>query len=182
MRMRNMLERKEWSAEEDQHILDGVLAYGCKWRKIAAQLPGRSDDAVRNRWNRLKDAASDAGSEDSAGKRKAALAAAAATRATVSSAGEPCEEPKRVERLGWTHQEDAMIMRLVNEHGHRWSQIARRLAGRTEHAIRNRWHRLQKMQQDGALQPSTILPMDVHQAALAAAHSMPTAMPAALPA
>ena len=24
-----------------------------RWRKIAARLPGRSDDAVRNRWKRL---------------------------------------------------------------------------------------------------------------------------------
>ena len=26
-----------------------------RWRKIAARLPGRSDDAVRNRWNRVND-------------------------------------------------------------------------------------------------------------------------------
>ena len=29
---------------------------GCRWRLIAAQLPGRSDDAVRNRWSRLQEA------------------------------------------------------------------------------------------------------------------------------
>ena len=52
MRMRNALERKEWSNEEDELIINGVMQYGYRWRQIAARLPGRSDDAVRNRWNR----------------------------------------------------------------------------------------------------------------------------------
>ena len=49
------LPRKEWSAEEDALIRNGVEQLGCRWRVIAAQLPGRSDDAVRNRWSRLQE-------------------------------------------------------------------------------------------------------------------------------
>jgi len=49
------LPRKEWSADEDALIRNGVERLGCRWRLIAAQLPGRSDDAVRNRWSRLQD-------------------------------------------------------------------------------------------------------------------------------
>ena len=33
-------ERKEWTAAEDKIIKEGVLQFGCKWRRIAAQLPG----------------------------------------------------------------------------------------------------------------------------------------------
>ena len=38
-----------------QIIRLSVQTYGPKWRKIAARLPGRSDDAVRNRWNRVNE-------------------------------------------------------------------------------------------------------------------------------
>ena len=48
--------RKEWSSTEDELIRNGVAQLGYKWRVIAAQLPGRSDDAVRNRWSRLQEA------------------------------------------------------------------------------------------------------------------------------
>ena len=50
---RNTMGRKEWSAEEDAAILAAVQRHGQKWRVIAAELPDRSDDAVRNRWKRL---------------------------------------------------------------------------------------------------------------------------------
>ena len=53
---RNGPERKEWTTAEDEIIQNGVAMFGCKWRRIAAQLPGRSDDAVRNRWSRLHEA------------------------------------------------------------------------------------------------------------------------------
>ena len=51
--------RKPWLASEDQTIVDSVREMGFKWRLIAAMLPGRSDDAVRNRWNRLQEAIRD---------------------------------------------------------------------------------------------------------------------------
>lgn len=50
-------EKKEvdaWTAEEDLLILRLVDINGKRWSKIAESLPGRSDNGVRNRWNRIE--------------------------------------------------------------------------------------------------------------------------------
>jgi hypothetical protein len=50
-------EKKEvdaWTAEEDLLILRLVDMNGKRWSKIAESLPGRSDNGVRNRWNRIE--------------------------------------------------------------------------------------------------------------------------------
>jgi len=52
---------------------------------------------------------------------------------------------RQTDRTGWSAREDAIIAASVAELGHRWFVIARRLPSRTDHAIRNRWHRLQTM-------------------------------------
>ena len=71
------------------------------------------------------------------------------------------------ERMSWTKVEDATIVNGVQELGHKWYQIAQRLPGRTDHAIRNRYHRLQAMMQD--------------QQALQIAHPMPGGPVLAMP-
>ena len=113
--------RKEWAGWEDEAIRSGVMKLGTRWRAIAAELPGRSDDAVRNRWARLQ-------------------------QSTCGSKPTPPPRMKREgveQRQSWTDEEDTIISSSVLEFGHRWNRIAERLPRRTEHAIRNRWHRLQ---------------------------------------
>ncbi|KOO32235.1 c-myb like protein [Chrysochromulina tobinii] len=133
--------RKDWAAWEDEAIRTGVHTIGTRWRQIAADLPGRSDDAVRNRWARLQHSLS--------GAKLPAL-----------------PRVKRVEgveqRQSWTEEEDEIISSSVRDFGHRWNRIAERLPRRTEHAIRNRWHRIQMREYEekqggahhGAMPPS----------------------------
>ena len=170
--------RADWVAAEDELIRQGVAMFGCKWRRIATQLPGRSDDAVRNRWHRLQPggkpsachpnprpqpgAAGGAGaaagpvlaprpaaprSATCSGLRAstaaAAANAAAAAAASSSSASSSQGDSPKVERVSWTDREDKVILDGVSELGHKWNRLAQRLHGRTEHAIRNRYHRLQ---------------------------------------
>lgn len=161
---RNGPERKEWTTAEDEIIQNGVAMFGCKWRRIAAQLPGRSDDAVRNRWNRLKEARD--GPPAEAAEGEAAAPAAARRRSSgggrkvsadapgekAAAEGGAAKDKAKPERMSWTKAEDVNIVNGVHELGHKWYQIAQRLPGRTDHAIRNRYHRLQAMMHDQKMQ------------------------------
>lgn len=151
---RNALERREWTADEDDLIRNGVAAWGNRWRRIAEQLPGRSDDAVRNRWSRLRTeanlercASKDLGDRSNAdtGVTGAPIPAPAVLRRGTSD--EPVNISREV-RVSWSPSEDAIIVNSVREFGHRWYQIAQRLPHRTDHAIRNRYQRLLKMAEE----------------------------------
>ena len=47
-------QRVSWSSYEDQVIVRAVQELGPRWCAVAARLPSRTDQAVRNRWNRLQ--------------------------------------------------------------------------------------------------------------------------------
>ena len=54
----------------------------------------------------------------------------------------PAAAKKQEAAREWTAEEDAEIMRLSQEIGLRWTKIAAALEGRSDSAVRNRYHRL----------------------------------------
>jgi hypothetical protein len=67
-------------------------------------------------------------------------------------------DPK-VLKDAWTEEEDEKLMRLVEDHGFRWSYISRKFHGRrTEHMVKNRYNSFiknwrTKQQQKSSLKP-----------------------------
>ena len=164
------LTRKPWLQSEDQMILDSVASMGFRWRIIASQLPGRSDDAVRNRWNRLQEAMRDGNPARLLGadRPKAGYKCSKCGQlkrnhvctfqpGSALAQSQVASRPPRLSaegdrlRVSWTKHEDETIRMYVSSVGPRWSLIAAELPGRTEHAVRNRWHRLQNLESNPAM-------------------------------
>lgn len=116
--------KQGWTPQEDETIVRMVQLTGQKWSFIAGALPGRTDDAVRNRYLRLQKKKSSNPSE----------------RSAVTSADlVECHSTKKGDM--WTPEEDALILEGVRIHGYKWQLIAGELPGRSANAVRNRYLR-----------------------------------------
>ncbi|XP_033145703.1 transcription factor MYB115-like isoform X2 [Brassica rapa] len=52
--LRHDIKKSAWTEEEDRILVEAHKVFGNKWAKIALKLCGRTEKAIKNRWNGLK--------------------------------------------------------------------------------------------------------------------------------
>eukprot|EP00948_MAST-09A_sp_MAST-9A-sp1_P002631 g2631.t1 len=160
---------RKWTKHEDECLRAAVDKFGEKqWKLIATMVPNRNNVQCLQRWkkvlrpglvkgqwlpsedNLLKHWISVLAKDDQGRERNKISWTEIATKISGRTAKQ-CRErwqnylSPEIKRGDWNEHEDRLIMELQSKLGNAWSTIAKQLHGRTENAVKIRFHSLARL-------------------------------------
>ncbi|CAD8185842.1 unnamed protein product [Paramecium octaurelia] len=146
--------RKYWTEEEDNILKSTVQLHGSDWKLIAEYLDGRNASQCAQRWKRVKPDDGEKNQkwtpeEDEEVKRltkEYRFDWKVIARFLSNRTGRQIREryinhlDPNINNKAWSQQEDLKIWTLFKMIGSRWSEMAKKLKGRPENMIKNRFY------------------------------------------
>jgi hypothetical protein len=142
-----------WTGEEDAKLTEAVTEFGNEWVRVAALVPGRTNNQCNCRWVKFLDPNINKGKwtleEDAkltgavkkhGGNHWAAVAAMVPGRTDKQCRYRWAKNvDPDVNRGKWTVEEDAKLTKAVTEFGNDWVRVAAMVPGRTNGMCFQRW-------------------------------------------